>query len=128
MAHSASENPPASIRVWLSVQATRRFLVANPAPVLARLNDDDDEDEDEDETVPEKARSESSSERAPQGLVCVGCKAHAPGTHTAHTLIGSKHGWRVMRRPGVIGRAAFEWRCPRCWAAFKAQRVREQAR
>jgi hypothetical protein len=62
-------------------------------------------------------------ETAPPRPVCVGCRRRAPNTQTTHTLIGSKHAWRVLRQPERKGAEALEWRCPRCWAAYKAPRA-----
>src|SRR5690349_16474193 len=52
---------------------------------------------------------------------CVDCGASSPKTRTAHTLISSKHGWRLARIPDDRGGYRFEWRCPGCWSAFKQQ-------
>lgn len=52
---------------------------------------------------------------------CVDCGASSPKTRTAHTLISSKHGWRLARIPDDKGGYRFEWRCPGCWTAFKQQ-------
>ncbi|MFO0618553.1 MAG: hypothetical protein U0414_38530 [Polyangiaceae bacterium] len=51
---------------------------------------------------------------------CVDCGAKAPKTQTAHTLISSKHGWRLSRAATGDG-YAFHWRCPRCWVAHKTR-------
>lgn len=51
---------------------------------------------------------------------CVDCGSHAPRTQTAHTLISSKHGWRLSRARATEG-YSFQWRCPKCWAAYKAR-------
>lgn len=50
---------------------------------------------------------------------CVDCGAVAPRTQTAHTLISSKHGWRLARARAEDG-YRFHWRCPKCWAVHKA--------
>jgi len=113
MAHIASENPPSSIRSWLAERALRRVFGVATSPAVVNVDEDDIED-----ANGPPALSEPEQRR----LVCVGCRAPAPETHTAHTLIGSKHAWRVLRRPERKGPEAFEWRCPRCWAAFKAPR------
>ena len=54
------------------------------------------------------------------GTKCIDCQKSAPHTETQYTLI-SKHRWRVTRIRAP-GRRAFEWRCPACWAAYKARR------
>lgn len=66
------------------------------------INDDDDDDD-------------PASQRT-----CVDCSAHAPKTQTAHTLISSKHGWRLSRARVNEG-YNFQWRCPKCWAAHKTR-------
>jgi hypothetical protein len=53
--------------------------------------------------------------------VCVGCRAVAPPTDSEHTLISMRHGWRVSRATDAKGRAGIEWRCPQCWAEFRAK-------
>ena len=53
---------------------------------------------------------------------CTGCGAASPQTQTAHTLISSKHGWRLEMKRGSNGRAALVWRCPACWERHKQQR------
>ncbi|MGH7437330.1 MAG: hypothetical protein ACRENE_16760 [Polyangiaceae bacterium] len=50
---------------------------------------------------------------------CFTCSGEAPKTHTDYTLIGC--GWRLVRRPTPDGSFSFEWRCPTCWAKYKAQ-------
>lgn len=53
---------------------------------------------------------------------CVDCGACAPKTQTAHTLISSKHGWRLSRaRDGASDGYTFQWRCPKCWASHKSK-------
>jgi hypothetical protein len=54
---------------------------------------------------------------------CVDCHTLAPPTNTAHTLISAAHGWRLHRRNLVGGKVEFEWRCPKCWLAFKRTRL-----
>ncbi len=69
------------------------------------INDDDDNDE------------EPGSPRQ-----CVDCGACAPRTQTAHTLISSKHGWRLSRaRDATANGYTFQWRCPKCWASHKTK-------
>jgi hypothetical protein len=68
-----------------------------------------DEQEDEDD------EAQSSRRR------CVDCSAWAPPTKTAHTLISSKHGWRLERISEARGHFRFDWRCPACWNLHKAR-------
>jgi hypothetical protein len=51
---------------------------------------------------------------------CVDCRARSPETETNYTLIGSKHGWRLTKRRDKHGTVLIEWRCPKCWRAYKA--------
>ena len=49
---------------------------------------------------------------------CVGCKAVVPEDEiSSYSLIGN--GWRLIRNQTPAG-AVVEWRCPRCWVAYKA--------
>jgi hypothetical protein len=68
-----------------------------------RINDDDEDEE-----------------HVPSDRCCVDCKACAPKTQTAHTLISSKHGWRLSRARASDG-YTFQWRCPKCWAVHKTR-------
>jgi len=52
---------------------------------------------------------------------CSDCATWSPRTRTEHTLISSRHGWRLLRAPNETGGFEFTWRCPRCWAAFKSR-------
>ena len=85
MAQVASENPPSSIRTWLAERALRRVLSAVPPHPVVKVEKDD---------VEVAKRPAALAEPAPRRLVCVDCKAPAPDTHTAHTIIGAKHRWR----------------------------------
>jgi hypothetical protein len=49
---------------------------------------------------------------------CFDCKIEAPKTDSDYTLISS--GWRLARRQALNGSFLFEWRCPACWAKYKA--------
>jgi hypothetical protein len=51
--------------------------------------------------------------------VCCQCGAPAPNVNTNYTLI-SQTGWRLSRAPRSSGAVLMEWRCPACWAKFKA--------
>src|SRR5258708_11467505 len=74
-----------------SFQFGRR--AGTPMSFIQRLAQDDDDDEDElGDDGP------ASSQR-----LCVDCGASAPRTRTAHTLISSKHGWRLERIPEPDG-------------------------
>jgi hypothetical protein len=50
---------------------------------------------------------------------CVGCGVVSPETETNYTLISARYGWRLTRKVDVTGRSQMEWRCPRCWDAFR---------
>lgn len=78
--------------------SSQSFLVPS---ALADL-DPDDEDE------------------APSQRQCVACRAVAPKTNTAHTLISAQYGWRLARVALAEGGYRLEWRCPPCWTRFKA--------
>ena len=53
---------------------------------------------------------------------CGDCGVDAPETHTAHTLIGTKHGWRLSRTRLPTGDGyLLRWRCPPCWASHKGR-------
>jgi hypothetical protein len=51
---------------------------------------------------------------------CVGCGRVAPQTDTAYTLIGQRHGWRLLFIVDEQGRRLPEWRCPECFRRAKA--------
>jgi hypothetical protein len=51
---------------------------------------------------------------------CFACGKLSPKTETAYTLISAKHGWRVTRMREGSGRRSIQWRCPDCWARWKA--------
>lgn len=48
------------------------------------------------------------------------CRALSPETETNYTLIGSRYGWRLTKRRDARGKVAMEWRCPKCWRAYKS--------
>ena len=52
---------------------------------------------------------------------CEDCGQASPRTQTSYTLIGSGHGWRLVRRVDQAGDIVLEWRCPSCWKKYKAQ-------
>jgi hypothetical protein len=43
----------------------------------------------------------------------------SPETNGEHTLTTS-YGWRIRKSVDDAGVATVEWRCPACWARFKA--------
>jgi muconolactone delta-isomerase len=49
---------------------------------------------------------------------CFDCKSESPESEGDYTLISS--GWRVARRLASDGEVSFVWRCPACWASYKA--------
>jgi len=57
-----------------------------------------------------------------QHQTCVDCGKSSPATETDYTLISSQFGWRLRRERLPDGNVLFEWRCPQCWAKFKALR------
>ena len=54
---------------------------------------------------------------------CTDCAKRAPATDTAHTLISTKHQWRLTRRLTKAKTLVVEWRCPDCWRRYKADGV-----
>ncbi|MFO0676339.1 MAG: hypothetical protein U0169_07385 [Polyangiaceae bacterium] len=52
---------------------------------------------------------------------CVGCQMQSPETDTEYTLISAQFGWRLTRKRGAGDSYAIEWRCPKCWAIYKAR-------
>jgi hypothetical protein len=79
-------------------------MVRTSFPNLPRLGEDPDED-DEPPALTQRQ--------------CADCGAVAPKTRTAHSLIGARHGWRVVRSRAPDGREQVQWRCPTCWSAYK---------
>ncbi len=53
-----------------------------------------------------------------EAQTCAGCGAKSPEMRSDSSLI-STMGWRIRRWTNERGEAAFEWRCPACWAEFK---------
>lgn len=51
---------------------------------------------------------------------CVDCQKTAPEDAGDYTLISARFGWRLYRRKLDESNFKFEWRCPSCWAKFKA--------
>ena len=52
---------------------------------------------------------------------CVDCGVLSPPTHTSHTLISAKHGWRLSRKKLADGAVVYEWRCLSCFNEQKAK-------
>ena len=57
---------------------------------------------------------------------CNDCRIVSPETETEFTLISAQHGWRLSRVFGNDGKVTLEWRCPKCWQAFKQRRLLTQ--
>jgi hypothetical protein len=55
---------------------------------------------------------------------CAECGKQSPETETDYTLISAQYGWRLTRTMDRDGSLLLEWRCPSCWAIFKAERPR----
>jgi hypothetical protein len=53
--------------------------------------------------------------------ICIGCGAVAPPAEEDSTLISIAHGWRCVRAVNSSNRVVIEWRCPTCWALFRAK-------
>ena len=54
-------------------------------------------------------------------ITCVDCKAVAPETETAYTLIGQRFGWRLRYVTDEHGKRTPEWRCDKCFRALKSR-------
>ena len=48
------------------------------------------------------------------------CQAQSPETESEYTLISAQYGWRLARSKARDGTLLLEWRCPSCWAKYKA--------
>jgi hypothetical protein len=56
---------------------------------------------------------------------CCGCGATPPPGDEdpdSSTLLSMRFGWRVVRQLDPRGTMSAEWRCPGCWAKYKATR------
>jgi hypothetical protein len=53
---------------------------------------------------------------------CVDCGTRVPPQDDESALISMKYGWRLTRTTAPDGAAVLEWRCPKCWAAFRERR------
>ncbi len=58
---------------------------------------------------------------------CVDCGTQVPPQDDESALISMRYGWRLTRKTGSDGEAELEWRCPKCWLAYRAARVGTQA-
>ena len=105
MGQEASSDSPVSFLDWMKTLDPNSSVLRVHTPRLPVLHDGDEE--------------ETELVEAPV-LHCMGCRRRAPANASPFTLISSKHGWRVRRTPEVSGRAGLEWRCPKCWAAYKS--------
>lgn len=56
----------------------------------------------------------------PSDRACVDCGEPSPDTEGSHTLISSRHGWRITRALRPDGRRIMEWRCPLCWGRYES--------
>jgi hypothetical protein len=56
----------------------------------------------------------------PDHPTCIDCQTPAPSTTTSYTLISASFGWRITRKTAADGSRQVEWRCPRCWRAYKS--------
>jgi hypothetical protein len=77
-------------------------LVKGPSePRVPRVYDDDVDPDDADVPIVNAS--------------CHVCEVSAPPTRSAHTLISSRHGWRLLR--GADGAGGVQWTCAKCWRA-----------
>lgn len=53
---------------------------------------------------------------------CVDCGIRVPPQDDDSALISVKYGWRLTRTVGDDGAAILDWRCPRCWTAYRETR------
>jgi len=53
-------------------------------------------------------------------FTCFDCGAHGP-TEAEEVTRASSLGWRLRLLPMPDGTQAPQWRCPRCWVAFKVK-------
>jgi len=113
MAHEASREIPTKLSSSAKRLERGAAAESNWKTMIVRLCDDDEE-------VAEIVNGPV--------VRCAGCQQSAPPTATAFTLISSAHRWRVIRIADGSGRAGVEWRCPRCWAAYKARVTYAQSR
>jgi hypothetical protein len=55
---------------------------------------------------------------------CHDCGKAAPSVATDFTLVSARYAWRLLRSMDG-GHLRLEWRCPPCWARYKAARVKQ---
>jgi DNA-directed RNA polymerase subunit RPC12/RpoP len=53
---------------------------------------------------------------------CSDCGALSPPISEGDTFLSTRFGWRLHRYTDERNELRFEWRCPDCWAKFKASR------
>ena len=53
---------------------------------------------------------------------CVDCGTRVPPQDDESALISMKYGWRLTRKLGEDGASILEWRCPKCWKAYREAR------
>jgi hypothetical protein len=53
--------------------------------------------------------------------VCVECRAIAPATDSAYTLISQRFGWRLVYALDAQGKRVPQWRCDKCFRRSKAR-------
>jgi hypothetical protein len=54
---------------------------------------------------------------------CVDCGTRVPPQDDESSLISMKYGWRLTRKLADDGASILEWRCPRCWMAYRDTRT-----
>jgi hypothetical protein len=57
--------------------------------------------------------------------VCVDCPATVEAKGVGDTLVAIQTGWRLTRGPDIEGRINpinLQWRCPKCWAAYRRKK------
>jgi hypothetical protein len=54
------------------------------------------------------------------------CDAKAPETEGGDTSFSTSSGWRLIRRTMADGSRTVEWRCPACWAKYRAKAMRSR--
>jgi hypothetical protein len=59
---------------------------------------------------------------------CADCGTQVPAQDDESALISMKYGWRLTRKTGPAGEAQLEWRCPKCWAFYRARKSGEGGR
>jgi hypothetical protein len=54
---------------------------------------------------------------------CVDCGTRVPPQDDESALISMKYGWRLTRKVEGDGSSTLEWRCPKCWTAYRDRRT-----